>query len=108
MLAKLKITTAKNYDEILISCLTTSFCANLCLYSGNPWMGYTLISQKRQIQIYGTSCLSLEGVTPKWILAYDLYTNQQGKLYCKVAHGITYEKLKETVDPYVFRLFKLD
>jgi len=60
---------------MILACLTTSFCTNLCLYSGDPQIGYTLISQKRPIQLYGTSNISLLGITPKWIICYDLIEN---------------------------------
>lgn len=31
------------------------------------------MNQKKTMAIYGTSCLSLLGICPKWILAYDFY-----------------------------------
>jgi hypothetical protein len=75
---KYKLRYCKSYNDILLLSLVTSFVPNLCRYSGNPEIGYTLISQHRPIQIYGSSSLSIIGLTadsPSWILAYDLYTN---------------------------------
>ncbi len=102
-----KLETLKNEEDIILSCLTTSFSSNLCLFSNNQDIGYTYISQKRPMKIYGTSNLSLLGKSPKWILAYNLYENQQGQFYCKIANEVTFQFLKLTVDPYVFQKFKL-
>ena len=46
-----------------MACLITSFVPNLCLYSEDPQIGYTLINQQRPIAVYGTSTLSLVGLT---------------------------------------------
>lgn len=55
------------------------------------------MSLEKTIKIYGTSCLSLIAVNPKWILAYDFYENKDGKVYCKVANEISYKFLEDTV-----------
>ena len=57
-----KIKKCSNFREIVMSCLITSFSSNLCKYSGNPHLGYTIVNQKRPVQIYGTSNLSLLGI----------------------------------------------
>lgn len=88
---KYKLRYCGSYKEILLLALVTSFVPNLCRYSGNPEIGYTLVSQRRPIQIYGSSALSLLGLnadSPNWILAYDLYTNEKGRFYCKIAQEI--------------------
>jgi hypothetical protein len=75
---KFKLRYCKSYNDILLLSLVTSFVPNICRYSGNPEIGYTLISQSRPIQIYGSSSISIIGLTvdsPSWILAYDLYTS---------------------------------
>ena len=72
---KSKLNTYRSNQDRILSCLTTSFCTNLCLYSGNPFIGYTYMNQKRTVVIYGTSSLTLQGICPKWILCYDLYEN---------------------------------
>jgi hypothetical protein len=66
-----------------MSCLLSSFCQNLCLYSGNSIIGYTLINQKLPIQIYGSSFLALQGINPKWIVCYDII--KTSNTFCKLA-----------------------
>lgn len=92
---------------MVLSCLITSFSPNLCKYSGNPHIGYTLVNQKRPVQIYGTSNLSLLGIEADWVICYDLYTNQVGRLYCKVAHKVCYQFIKDHADPYIQERFKI-
>jgi len=65
------------------------------------------MTDKKTVSIYGTSCLSLLGITPKWILVYDLYENKAGKAFCKIANAISFQFLKDTVDSYVFEKFNL-
>ena len=93
---------------MILSCLVTSFSPNLCKYSGNPHIGYTLVNQRRPVQIYGTSNLSLLGIETDWIICYDLYTNELGRLYCKVAHKVTYDFIKTHTDKYIQELFKIE
>lgn len=66
--------------------MVTSFSVNLALYSNNPKVGYTLVLQRKPISIYGTSTLSQQGLCPKWIVCYDLKTNDKGVTYCTIAH----------------------
>ena len=49
-------------------------------------MGYTIVSQRRPIQIYGTSTLSLQGINPKWIICYDLNTSILANYMVKSLH----------------------
>ena len=93
----------RSFKDILLSCLITSFAANLCLYSNNERIGYTLIAQEKPIQIYGTSTLSLQGIHPKWIISYDFYENDKGSAYCKVAHAVDYEFVMENVTPFIVK-----
>jgi hypothetical protein len=78
----------KNLDELVMSCMITSFCINLCLYSGDPNIGYTLITQKKPINLYGTSILSLLSKYPKWIICFDLISNDKGYNFCTIAQEI--------------------
>ena len=55
--------------------MITSFGPNLCKYSGNSNIGYTIVNQRRPIQIYGTSNMSLLGIDADWIICYDLITS---------------------------------
>ena len=71
-------------------------------------MGYTIVNQRRPIQIYGTSNLSLLGIQSDWIICYDLYTNQAGRLYCKLAHKVDYSFMKNHIDKYVWKKFDVD
>ena len=87
--------------------MITSFATNICLYSNNPYIGYTFISQELTVQLYGTTTLSLEGKTPKWIVCQDLFTNQYNQTYCKVAHGISYKFMETHINSYIFQEYKL-
>ena len=86
-----KIKKCVTFRDMVLSCLITSFSANLCKFSGNPHIGYTLVSQRKPVRIYGTSNLSLLGIDADWIISYDLYTNEIGRLYCKVAHRVSFD-----------------
>jgi len=88
--------------------LITTFSPNLCKYSGNPSIGYTIVGEQRPIQIYGTSNISLLGVSPNWIICYDLYTNELGTLYCKLAHSLTYSFMEKHIDKDIWRQYKID
>lgn len=79
-----------------------SFCVNLSIYSDDPNIGYTLILQKKPIKIYGTSTLSLQGISPKYIVCYDLKANNKGITYCSIAHEIDYKFFKNIVSDTVF------
>lgn len=94
---KLKLTYCKSVDDVIVSCMITSFCVNLCLYSSNPRVGYTLVLQKKPVIIYGTSTLAQQGLTPKWIVCYDLKTNDKGTTYCTIANEVNFDFLKKTV-----------
>lgn len=85
----------------MLSCLITSFSSNLCRYSENPHLGYTIVNQRRPVLIYGTSNLSLLGIDADWIIAYDFYTNDLGRLYCKVANKVSFEFIKAHTDDYI-------
>lgn len=87
--------------------MITSFCVNLCIYSENPRVGYTLVLQKKPVIIYGTSTLAQQGLNPKWILCYDLKTNDKGSTYCTIAHEVNFDFLKNTVENYVFNRLNL-
>ena len=87
--------------------MVTSFCVNLCLYSNNSRVGYTLVLQKKPVSIYGTSTLAQQGLTPKWIVCYDLKTNEKGSTFCTIAHEVDLAFLKLTVDNLVFERLKL-
>lgn len=102
-----KLLQAKSVREILLSCLVSSFATNLALYSGNEQLGYTIVSLDITMQIYGTSILSLQGISPKWILYYDLYQNEKGQMYCKVAHEIDFNFLINNTNPYITNKFNI-
>ena len=87
---KVKLNKKQNLEDRILACLSSSFCANICLYSGNTYIGYTYIAKERPVALYGTSSLSLQGINPKWIVCYDLFENKEGKLFCKVANEITF------------------
>ena len=88
--------------------MISSFCANLCRYSGKENLGYNILSQKRPLRIYGTSTLSLQGINPDWIVCYNLIKSQEDKEFCKVAHAVKIDRLEILVDDYVYDLFKID
>lgn len=91
-----------------MACLMSSFVTNICLFSGNQQIGYTLMSQSMPVSLYGTTILSLQGNSPKWIVCYDLYTNQNNQTFCKVAQSIEFDFVKKTVRKEVFELFNLE
>lgn len=105
--AKVKFLNCKSSKDIILACLATSFCTNICRYSGNPNVGYTFVSQKKPIQIYGTSNLSLLGICPEWIVCYDLFNNKDGKLFCKVAQKIDFKFMEKIISNYVWKQYKL-
>ena len=101
------MSSCKSYNEIVLSCLITSFATNLCLYSNNDKIGYTLISLDRTIQLYGSTTLSLQGIHPKWVLSYDFYENDKGTTYCKMAHSVEYDFMLKHVNPYIVKEFQI-
>ena len=104
---KVKLKYCKNLDEAILACMVTSFSVNLALYSNNPKVGYTLVLQRKPISIYGSSTLSQQGLTPKWIVCYDLKTNDKGITYCTIAHEVSFDFLKLTVENYVYKRLNL-
>lgn len=60
-------------------------------------IGYTSIAQKRPIHIHETSNLSLVGINPDWIICYDIYANEVGWLFCRVAHQVDFDFLKKHI-----------
>ena len=51
--ASLKIRSCTSFREMVLSCLITSFSPSLCKFSGNPDIGYTIVNQRKPVQIYG-------------------------------------------------------
>lgn len=70
-----KVMECKSRRDIILSCLLTSFSPNICKFSGNSHLGYTMVSQRKPLRIYGMSNLDLLGMNPEWIVCYDLHTN---------------------------------
>jgi hypothetical protein len=71
-------------------------------------VGYTIVNQRRPIQIYGTSNLSLLGIKADWIICYDLYTNEENRFFCKVAHKIEYDFMKKHIDKLIWKRFEIE
>ncbi len=93
---------------MVLSCLITSFSPNLCKYSGNPNIGYTLVNQRRPVQIHSTSNLSLLGIEADWIICYDLYANDVGRLFCKAAHRVSFDFIKNHTNNFIQRRFNIE
>lgn len=107
---KTKLRYCTTYNEVILLALASSFVPNLCRYSGNPEIGYTLVSQRKSIQIYGSSSVSLVGLTaksPEWILAYDLYTSERGKFFCKIAQPIDIDFLSNIMNNYAWKKYEM-
>lgn len=104
---KSRLKDCRTADEAILSCMMTSFCVNLCLYSDDPYIGYTLVLQRKPVVIYGTSTLSLLSVYPKWIVCYQLKNNEKGTTYCQIAQRVEFDFLKKTVDDIVFQKLNL-
>lgn len=58
-------------------CLLKSYFLNLCLYSGDPDIGYVMLYKKTFINIHKSSLLKVQGITPKWIICTEIE-----KTYC--------------------------
>ena len=104
---KAKLLSCQKAEDIILSSLITSFAASICIYSNNPHLGYTLISQQITVQMYGTTTLSLQGINPKWIVCHDLITNQQNKTFCKVAQSVSFDFMKKHINEFIFKEFSL-
>lgn len=76
----------ESLDVRIHKCLLSAFFQNLCLYSGTPKLGYTLISRNLNLRIYGTSSLNLQGLNPKWIICSEICQNNFN--YCKVTKSL--------------------
>lgn len=85
----------------------TSFAPYLCRFSGNPQIGYTLISQRRPIQIFETSNLSLLGIQADWIISYDFHTNKVGRYFCKIAHKVPFAFIQQHTDALIQERFQV-
>ena len=66
-----------------------------------------MVNLKRPVQVYGSSNLSLLGIQADWIICYDLFSNEIGRLYCKVAHKVNYQFIKIHADPFIQEKFKI-
>jgi len=49
----------------------------------------------------------LLGINSDWIIGFDLYTNEVGRLFCKVAHQISYDFLKNHVHKYFWDKYQI-
>ena len=61
---KSKLRYCNSSRQIILSCLITSFSPNICKFSGNSHIGYTMVSQRKPLKIYGMSNLDLLGKNP--------------------------------------------
>ncbi len=73
---KFKALTYKERDQRILSCLTTSFAANLCRYSGHQKIGYIDMNTEKVLSLFPTSSLSIISKHPDWILAYEYFQNK--------------------------------
>jgi HrpA-like RNA helicase len=92
-------------NELILSCLLTSFCQNLCLYSGDSQVGYTLFASKLPLQVYGSSFIALQGLTPRWIVCYDII--KTSATFCRIAQEVDFEMLKSCVSQQMFEKYQL-
>lgn len=104
---KMKLKNCKTEKNVILSCLITSFAANLCLFSENENIGYTIISQKIPAKIYGTSILSIQGISPKWVVCYDLYKNDKNQTFFKVAQSVNFDFLMGNAQPYIIKKYDI-
>lgn len=63
------------------------------------------MSHQTTVQLYGITTLSLQGINPKWIVCYDLYTNNKGQTFCKVAHQVDFSFLENHVNSYILKTY---
>jgi hypothetical protein len=78
-----KIANFPDTKDLVLSCLLASFCQNLCLFSNNAQIGYTMICNQQPIQIFSSSFLALQGINPKWIVCYDIC--KTSSTFCRIA-----------------------
>lgn len=101
-----KIDKFRSDKDLVTSCLLSSFCQNICLYSGDTAIGYTHVKTETPVQIYGTSFLSLQGLAPRWIVCYEIV--KTSKTFCKIGQAVNFKMLELSVQPQVFKKYKLD
>lgn len=85
-------------EECVMTCFLTAFYPDLCVYNGNPYIGYTFVKSKRNVRIYGSCTLSLLNHFPKYIICSDLYSSNYFD-FCRIAQEVKLEKLKEILKP---------
>ena len=95
----------KNTKDLIIACILPSFCEELCLYSGNSKVGYTSIKREIPLQIYGTSFLSLQGITPKWIVSFNVFTTSTN--FCAVAQSVSFDLLKKVISEMLYKRYRI-
>ncbi len=100
-----KLDKFRDDKDLVTSCLLSSFCQNICLYSGDASIGYTHVRTETPVQVYGTSFLSLQGLAPKWIICYEIV--KTSKTFCKVGQAVNFRMLELSVQPQVFKKYRL-
>lgn len=69
------------YDEdtdkhdAILRCFLSSYYPDICVYNGNPYVGYTMVKNHQVLRIYGTCSLSVLNSFPKYIICADLYSS---------------------------------
>jgi len=97
----------ENYHkEEIIKCFLSSLFQNISLYSGSKEIGYTLIREMENINIYNTSSLFLLENYPKWIITYEI-TKTENKSLTKVASMIDIKWIHEVVPRRYLEFYKI-
>jgi HrpA-like RNA helicase len=92
--------------ENIIKSFLVGFFTNLCYYSGNPNLGYTLLRDSRNIKIYGSSSLALQGkLNYKWLICTDI--QKKDNMTTKIANAVDINWIQECIDIEYRRRFKL-
>lgn len=85
--------TKKPIKELILGCLIPAFCQNIALLC-DSYTGYTLIVSEENMNIYGSSFLSLQGINPKWIICHDIFKTNN-KTFCRIAQQVEFKDLQE-------------
>lgn len=78
-------------------CILGAYFQNICIFSGEPKLGYTLLNHNINLKIYGSSCLTLQGIYPKWIICAEIFKSQNNCNFARLAMGVDIDMFKNVI-----------
>jgi len=91
----------------ILKCFLKGYFMNLCYYSGNPNLGYTLLRHTQNIKIHLASSLYLQGaLNHQWIIATDISKHRY--LHTKVASFVDFNWIEEMIPQEHRKAFNLE